>query len=417
MPPQISDQLKRDFFWNTASSVMGSLSIVLLQLVVIRAVGADAGGLFALAFALGQQFQMLGAYEVRPFQATDVAGQFRFGTYHATRLITTGLMVVGILGYTLLGARPPLEAAVVMLVCFLRVFDAFEDVFYGEFQRLGRLDIAGRAFFLRTLVTTVSFIGTVVLTQDLLVACLVTIVLSAIATAAFIIPSARGMFPLRPSFERGPITDLLRACLPLFAASFLAMYLTTAPRLGIDHFLSQADQAHYAVLFMPALAINVLSLFIFRPLMTRMATRWADGDTRGFLALIGGGILAALGAFVVTFAVSWAIGIPLLGVLAQVDRAGRLPELLVLVGGGALNALGVILYYALVTVRRRHLILASYVVAGVVVTGLAWLLIPGLDLMGACLAYGGAMLAFALLAGATLLVTLRGAARHTTGAG
>lgn len=417
MPPQISDQLKRDFFWNTASSVMGSLSIVLLQLVVIRAVGADAGGLFALAFALGQQFQMLGAYEVRPFQATDVAGQFRFGTYHATRLITTGLMVVGILGYTLLGARPPLEAAVVMLVCFLRVFDAFEDVFYGEFQRLGRLDIAGRAFFLRTLVTTVSFIGTVVLTQDLLVACLVTIVLSAIATAAFIIPSARGMFPLRPSFERGPITDLLRACLPLFAASFLAMYLTTAPRLGIDHFLSQADQAHYAVLFMPALAINVLSLFIFRPLMTRMATRWADGDTRGFLALIGGGILAALGAFVVTFAVSWAIGIPLLGVLAQVDLAGRLPELLVLVGGGALNALGVILYYALVTVRRRHLILASYVVAGVVVTGLAWLLIPGLDLMGACLAYGGAMLAFALLAGATLLVTLRGAARHTTGAG
>ena len=61
MPPQISDQLKRDFFWNTASSVMGSVSIVLLQLVVTRAVGVTPAGLFALAFALGQQFQLRAA--------------------------------------------------------------------------------------------------------------------------------------------------------------------------------------------------------------------------------------------------------------------------------------------------------------------------------------------------------------------
>lgn len=417
MPPRMTSQLKRDFIWNTASSVMGSLSIVLLQLVVTRAVGLTPAGLFAFAFALGQQFQMLGAYEVRPFQATDVKGQFTFGTYHAARLITTGLMVLGIVGYTVVGSRPPAEAAVIMLVGLLRVFDAFEDVFYGEFQRLGRLDIGARAFFLRTLVTTVAFTGTIILTRDLLLACVVTIVLSAIATAAFIVPPARGLFRLRPTFAAGPIRDVLRACLPLFAASFLAMYLANAPRFGIEQFLPKEAQAYYAILFMPALAINVLSLFIFRPLLTRMATRWAAGDTRGFLTLIGGGALAALGAFVATFVVSWAIGIPLLGWLYGVDLAGYLPELLVLVGGGALNALGVILYYALVTLRRRHLILASYLVAAVVVTGLAWWLIPPLDMMGACLAYVGAMLVFAVLSGATLLVTLRSAEADAPEAG
>ena len=409
MPPRITSQLKRDFVWNTASSVMGSFSIVLLQIVVTRAIGITPAGLFAFAFALGQQFQMLGAFEVRPFQATDVTKQFTFGAYHAARLITTALMILGIVGFVVFASRPPAEALVILLVGLLRVFDAFEDVFYGEFQRLGRLDIAGKAFFLRTLVTTVAFTGTAIVTQDLLVTCLVTIVLSAIATAAFIIPPARGMMPLRPSFTPGPIGDLLRACLPLFAASFLAMYLANAPRFGIEQFLSKDAQAYYAILFMPALAINVLSLFIFRPLLTRMANRWADGNTRGFLMLVGSGAAGALAAFVVTFLGAWLIGIPLLGALYGVDLDGYLPELLVLVGGGALNAVGVILYYALVTVRRRHLILVSYVVAAAVVTGLAWFLIPTLDMMGACLAYGGAMLVFALLAAATLLFTLRGA--------
>lgn len=397
MPPQMTSQLKRDYVWNTASSIMGAFSLVLLQLMVTRTLGLTPAGVFAIAMTIGQQFQMLGAFEVRPYQATDVKHRFSFGTYHSARIITTVLMIVGIIFYSLILARPTEEVLVILLVGFLRVFDAFEDVFYGEFQRLGRLDIAGQGFFFRTLVTTVAFTATLVVTEDLIFSCLVTIALSLAATLYFVIRPAAAMFALQPDFTWPGVRDLLRACFPLFAAAFLAMYLANAPRFGIEAFLSDEIQAYYAVLFMPALAINILSLFIFRPLLTRMAVKWAEGDRRVFLRAVGSGVIGAAVAFLVTFVVTWAIGVPLLGFLYAVDLSPYLPELLVLVVGGGLNALGVVLYYALVTLRQRRMILAGYLAAGTSITLLCWLLIPRIEMMGAAISYVCAMLILALL--------------------
>ncbi|ROR95747.1 O-antigen/teichoic acid export membrane protein [Salana multivorans] len=407
MPKGSGSQLKRDYIWNTASSVMGALSLVLLQFAVTRVLGLALGGIFAFALSLGQQFQMIGAFEVRPYQATDVTGRFSFGSYYALRILTTTLMLVSIIGYAIVAGGPTSTAVVIVLVGVLRAFDAFEDVFYGEFQRLGRLDIAGRALFLRTLVTTVTFVVSLVASRDLVITCAVTIVVSAAALYVFVVPPARAMFPLRPVFRTSTVRTLALACLPLFVASFLALYLSNAPRFGIERFLSQEDQGIYAILFVPALAINVLSLFIFRPLLTRMATFWESGDRPGFLRVIRGGIAGAFGAFVVTLVAAWAIGIPLLGALAAADLGPYRPELLVLVGGGALNALGVILYYALVTLRLRRAVLGGYVLASVVVTALGWLLVPHLGIMGAGLTYVGAMLTLALCFGILLALAVR----------
>ena len=70
MPKKLESQLRRDYVWNTASSVMASASTVLMLLVVTRVSGIYLGGVFALATAVGQQFQGLGMYEVRTYQAT-----------------------------------------------------------------------------------------------------------------------------------------------------------------------------------------------------------------------------------------------------------------------------------------------------------------------------------------------------------
>lgn len=84
MAKKIDSQLGRDYLWNTASSIIGSASMVIMALVVSRFLGGYAAGVFTLATAAGQQFQTLGAYEVRPYQATDVRHRFSFPTYFAT---------------------------------------------------------------------------------------------------------------------------------------------------------------------------------------------------------------------------------------------------------------------------------------------------------------------------------------------
>lgn len=407
MNVKLRSQTGRDYFWNTAASVMTSASTVLLLLVVTQFLGAYVGGVFSFAFALAQQFQTVGTYDMRSYQATDVQDRFTFGTYHASRIVTTGLMMAGVSGYALVTNGWTSQSLLIILVACLRFFDAFEDVFHGEFQRLGRLDIAGRAFFFRVLTTTVAFTAAIAVSRSLMISCIITIAVSTAALIGLNVPMGRRMFRLRPTFNVVSLRSLLLACLPLACGAFLAMYLVNGPKFGIERNLSPEYQTYYAVLFMPALVINLLSTFIFKPLLTTLAKAWVIGDRRAFTRLIKNGLIGVGAATVVTFIAAYLFGLPILEALYGVDLSGYRPELLALVLGGAFNAVGYILYYAMVTMRHQRLVMVGYAAAAIVVTVLCTMLIPSMALMGACIAYDIAMATLACFFGTCCLLTAR----------
>ena len=341
-------QLGRDYLWNTAASLMTSLATVVMLLVVTRTAGIRAAGVYSLAIAVGQQFQTLGMYEVRAYHVTDVTHRFTFGTYLATRIVTVALMLVGITTYAVLSSSDVHHCVLVTLVASLRVFDAFEDVYVCELQRVGRLDLGGRACFWRALSTTVVFSLTLALTGSLLTSTVTTLVLSVLTTVLVYLPPSRGLFPLRPAWDPGPVGQVLLACLPLFGASFISMYLSNAPRFAIDRYLDPTQQGYFAILFMPAVTINLMSLVIFRPLLTPMAALWARGARPAFTRLVRRGLASALAAFGVVALITYVAGPPLLALVFGKDVSAFSVELMVLVAGGAMNAASVVLYLSLI---------------------------------------------------------------------
>ena len=388
---QARSQTSRDYLWNTASSFMTALATVVMLLVVTRTAGIRAAGVYSLAIAVGQQFQTLGMYEVRAYHVTDVTHRFTFGTYLATRIVTVALMLVGITTYAVLSSSDVHHCILVTLVASLRVFDAFEDVYVCELQRVGRLDLGGRACFWRALSTTVVFSLTLALTGSLLTSTVTTLVLSVLTTVLVYLPPSRGLFPLRPAWEPGPVVQVLLACLPLFGASFISMYLSNAPRFAIDRYLDPTQQGYFAILFMPAVTINLMSLVIFRPLLTPMAALWARGARPAFTRLVRRGLASALAAFGVVALITYVAGPPLLALVFGKDVSAFSVELMVLVGGGAMNAASVVLYYALATMRLQRTIFLGYALAALVMTALCLTLVPAHALLGAALAYSGAM--------------------------
>ncbi|MDK7339626.1 lipopolysaccharide biosynthesis protein [Pauljensenia sp. UMB0018B] len=407
-------QLGRDYLWNTAASLMSSLAVVIMGVAIMRSGATDSFaraqyGLFTLALAIGQQYQTVGLYEVRTFHVTDVRRRFDFGTYLSTRLLTC-LVMVGLIAYHSWNAstKDPYPAfTVIAAMALLRIFDAFEDVYYSEFQRAGRLDIAGKACFLRIFTTTFLWSGLYWFTQDLLTSTLITFAVTCVVlVVAYGLP-ARGVFPLLPSFNLRGIAGILWECLPLFLAAFLNQYLANAPRFAIHAALGDEELGVFAIIYMPAVAINMLSLFVFRPLLTRMALRWAEGKRGEFFAIVRKGLLTTAGAFVIVAAVTYAIGSPLLTLVFGTDVSGYVAELMVLVLAGALNAASVILYYALATMRRLHAVLAVFAVTGAT----AYLIAPALTrsyaMMGASLAYAATMGLLALLFTAVMLIPTR----------
>ena len=384
-------QIGRDYLWNTAASLMTSLATVVMLLVVTRTAGIRAAGVYSLAIAVGQQFQTLGMYEVRTYHVTDLRHRFTFGTYLATRIVTVALMLVGITTYAVLSSSDVHHCVLVTLVASLRVFDAFEDVYVCELQRVGRLDLGGRACFWRALSTTVVFSLTLALTGSLLTSTVTTLVLSVLTTVLVYLPPSRGLFPLRPAWDPGPVGQVLLACLPLFGASFISMYLSNAPRFAIDRYLDPTQQGYFAILFMPAVTINLMSLVIFRPLLTPMAALWARGARPAFTRLVRRGLASALAAFGVVALITYVAGPPLLALVFGKDVSAFSVELMVLVAGGAMNAASVVLYYALTTVRLQNLVFAGYVLAAGAITLLCVVLVPQGSLLGASVAYTAAM--------------------------
>ena len=409
-------QLGRDYLWNTAASLMSSLAVVIMGVAIVRSGATDSFaraqyGLFTLALAIGQQYQTVGLYEVRTFHVTDVRRRFDFGTYLSTRLLTC-LVMVGLIAYhswTASTKEPYPAFTVIAAMALLRIFDAFEDVYYSEFQRSGRLDIAGKACFARIFTTTFLWSGLYWFTQDLLTSTLITFAVTCVVLiVAYGLP-ARGVFPLLPSLNVRGVAGILWECLPLFVAAFLNQYLANAPRFAIHAALGDEELGVFAIIYMPAVAINMLSLFVFRPLLTRMALRWTEGKRGEFFSIVRRGLLTTAGAFAIVAAVTYMIGPPLLALVFGTDVSGYVGELMVLVLAGALNAASVILYYALATMRRLRAVLAVFVAAGATAYLLAPALTRSLAMMGASLAYAATMGLLALLFALVMLIPARNA--------
>ena len=409
-------QLGRDYLWNTAASLMSSLAVVIMGVAIVRSGATDSFaraqyGLFTLALAIGQQYQTVGLYEVRTFHVTDVRRRFDFGTYLSTRLLTC-LVMVGLIAYhswTASTKEPSPAFTVIAAMALLRIFDAFEDVYYSEFQRSGRLDIAGKACFARIFTTTFLWSGLYWFTQDLLTSTLITFAVTCVVLiVAYGLP-ARGVFPLLPSLNVRGVAGILWECLPLFVAAFLNQYLANAPRFAIHAALGDEELGVFAIIYMPAVAINMLSLFVFRPLLTRMALRWTEGKRGEFFSIVRRGLLTTAGAFAIVAAVTYMIGPPLLTLVFGTDVSGYVGELMVLVLAGALNAASVILYYALATMRRLRAVLAVFVTAGATAYLLAPALTRSLAMMGASLAYAATMGLLALLFALVMLIPARNA--------
>lgn len=72
-----------------------------------------------------------------------------------------------------------------------------------------------------------------------------------------------------------------------------------------------------------------------------------------------------------------------------------------------MNAASVILYYALTTMRLQRLIFVGYMIAAAAITLLCFLLVPAYALLGASLAYTGAMTSLVAVFMLEMYVALR----------
>lgn len=358
------------YIWNIAGSMTNSLLSMIVLMIVTRTVDSVQADIFSIGWTISQLMATIGTYQIRNYQATDVKGTFKFRQYLIFRFLTLGIMLVSSAVYIAVRNYDAYKSAIVFIVCLFRAVDSLADVYEGWFQQKERLDLTGKALTGRVIAAAVTFTATLVLTENLMMACIILVITYTVSFFCFNVRYFISVPALHEKPEKkagkGWIWKLAVAGFPLFLNGYLMMDITNAPKMAIDTAISEGvltngDQTVFTVLFMPA-SILTLAYIVFRPLLTKMALAWAQGKPEELLRILGRIFACLAGVAVLGLAAGAVLGVPVLSLIYALDLSGYRMHLLIIILGGCLYVFSAVLDNVLVVIRKQYVLVICYVV-------------------------------------------------------
>lgn len=395
------DYQRAAYLWNTAGSMLNAFQSVIMLMVLTRVCDMATAGVFTLAYANANLFLNMGSYGMRNFQASDVRPTYGFRAYGRSRLITCVAMVACSYAYLAWSAvtvgYPADKVAAVALMTLFKGVDSVEDVFDGNFQQQGRLDVAGRLMTGRVGSSIVVFAGTVIATRDLVLATGAGFAWTLAFLAFGLVLIRRRLSLPRPcddAPEQSP-WKLLRECLPLFLAAFLLFYVGNAPKYAIDALMDDTAQAQYGFIAMPVFVVGLLAQFVYMPMVEPLSQLWNAGDRRAFVGGFVKQILIVAGITFVCVAGAWLLGVPVLGWLYNTNLAPYQVDLCVLVLGGGFLALAQLFTMGITIMRQQSRLVWGYVAVAIAAALVSNPLVAAWGITGASVAYIACMVVLA----------------------
>ena len=368
-----------------------SLATVIFVMLAKRIVGEEAGAKFYMAFTTGQMLLTIGYFEIRPFQVTDVRGQYKPEEYFGFRVLSCLAMLLGGaavgLVYVANGKADGAGFGLIMAMCILKMLDGVADVFEGEFQRNDRIDISGMSMAFRTLAVMAVFSAAAWLTRNIYIASAAAAVTGLAGVVCVVMVWSRSFEKLSVSFKVDKMKSLFGSTVLLFISSAMCMWLWNGTKYVVEWTLTDRETLVYGIVFMPTMVINLGSSFVFKPMLTTLARHYENGEYKKFAGLVGVLVAIACGLTLVTFAAGAWLGIPVLSWLYDIDLSGYKAVMLVLIAAGGFNAVSILFYYALTVMRLQKEIFAGYTMTFIVSIVLPVLMVRCMGIMGAGWAY------------------------------
>lgn len=382
---------QKAFVWNMLGSLLNAASSMILLIIVTRIKGDFEGGLFAFAFSTSQSFLSIGNYEVRPYQSTDINKKYVFKDYLSSRVVSCSFMLFCAFLYILCFNYSKEKGILIFLLCFYRMLDAFADVFEGEFQVNDRLDLSGKSLAIRVIIGTIVFLCSMVITKNMIYSCICMNISCIVWIILYDFITCEKLFSkIKLSFSKSSINkikNLFKECFPLFIGAFLLMYIFNIPKFSIDRYMTYDIQNYFNILFMPVSIINLFSIFLFRPVLTKLAEHFNNLNIRKFLFMI---FILSLWIILLTGVCiigAYILGIPVLSLIYNTNLSHYKLELVIMMIGGGFSALSTLLHYVITVMRKQKSLLIGYIVTAVLGSIISNVLISKYGIMGSSFTY------------------------------
>ncbi|MGT2847155.1 lipopolysaccharide biosynthesis protein [Streptococcus massiliensis] len=363
---------KEIYFWNLLGNLAAAGVSVIYLLIVTRLQSAEVADTYSLATSIGNLWVIIGLFQVRNYQGTDIKKNYSFNSYFLSRLITVFLMLITLLPYLYVINYDFSTFAlfIVFLIVAYRMSDCFSDVFQGLYQQEGRLDLAGKYMFYRYVGSSLVLTLFLVVTKSIIIALLSLVIFNLLMVYFFDYRQSR-------NFDKISWNSLLKvtnfksaflilvACSPLFLYGFLINQIFNEPRLVIA--AAQANgqfqngiQRDFNILFMPVFFMS-LCVLIVRPLITDLAKYWYEKQYKIFDRLILKIFLFLSISGLFMTGAAYFLGIPVLSLVFGVNLTQYSLTLTILVFSGILYSMAIVLENIITIFRKHSYLLIVYI--------------------------------------------------------
>ena len=377
--------------WNAVGGMMNAGQSAIILIFISYRLGLKTAGIVTIAYAVANLFLSIGKYGIRNYQVTDAKDNFVFGDYFYSRCITTSMAFILFLAYLVyaltFGGYSPEKAFVLFEVAFLKMIDAFEDVYIGRYQQVGRFDVGAKIMAVRMLLSSVAISIFVLAGLGIYLSLLGGIFVSLILDVCFI----RHTFPIAEAeilpIRSEKVKQLLKTCMPLCIGTTLSIYIGNVPKYMIDAYMSEEIQAIFGYIMMPVFVIMLLNQFIYQPMVKGLGDLWDNRDFDRFKRNIIKQCLIVVALTFLAIAGGLLLGLPILGMMYNANLSAYKREFFVLLLGGSFYALAYYLNVPITTIRRQNYIAYGYGIATALSIIFGRQLVLAKGMMGAAILY------------------------------
>lgn len=377
---------KKNVIWNMIGTTFNAFNSLFFMMIVTRINGLKSSGVFTLAFSLACLLCLIGGYEGRVYQVTDVKNEYSDVEYIVHRIITCVIMMVIVIFYCFIMKYDIYKFIVTFALCLMKCFEVFSDVFYGVLQKNDKLYIVGISLFLKSVFSVVAFIAFDLITKNLLISCLVLDLVWVILFLMYDLPKSKSIIQ-KDSYSFSNVLRLFKTGFFSFAILFLSVYLVYAQKYALDGVVEESLQAIFGMILMPATIISLAGQYLLQPILNTMANLNSNGEKKEFNKIVFKALLLIAAFGVVCVIGAYILGIPVLNILYNVNIDDYKLHLLIIIFGAILYSMSTLLSAALTTVRYTFVQFIVFSISSVIAFVISQILIGQFYIYGAAIAY------------------------------
>ncbi len=373
---------KSEFIWNTIGSFISAILNAVLLLFCTRINGTEIAGIFSISFATAIILNAIGDFGIRIYQVTDTNRKYTFEDYLMSRIIAITIMVVIGIIFVICSGYDVQKLTITMLLILFKVIDNLSESYQAEFQINNRLDLGGKSIIIRNCFSMLGFVITDLITKNIILSCITLVVTNMLFYIIYDKKLIKKFVVNKSKINLTSVKHIIKECLPLGLSTLLSMYITNAVKYAIDANKDYDMQTYYNIIYLPTFIINLVSLFVIKPVLKPLGDYWNSNKHKEFMKVILkiSGII-----FVSTLLIELicsTIALPILTILYGVDLSMYKKELIILVASGFFYAMATLMFYALSTVRKQKQTTIGYAITALFSIVLPYFLVKKYNMMG-----------------------------------